>query len=234
MKRAPTLIVLAMLVVLPIASVVAQQRGADLQPYLTWWKSEQVDSVREALPQLSAKFPKAPEVLFWQAVFDVDGERAVGFYRSFVQAHPGHELADEALYRVLLYEYALGQYKSAREQLERMKENYPRSVFLKKAAALPLLQSGLEGTARDSATGKAPEPYILQLGAFSQMQNATELKAKLDASGFRGAVIDEKVVNQKRLYVVKWGSFATKDEAQKGGDALKSKLAINYLIVENK
>ncbi len=235
MKRVrETLKVLAIAVGSLVAAIAGRQSGSDLKPYVALWKSEQVDSVRAVLPQLAAKFPKSPEVLFWQAVFDADADRAVRFYGSFVEAYPGHDLADEALYRLLLYEYALGQYKSAQEQFERLKKNYPRSAFLQKAAALPLLQGGLEGTGRDSATGKAPQPYTLQLGAFSQMQNATELKAKLDASGFQGAVIDEKVVNQKRLYVVKWGSFAAKDEAQRGGDALKSKLAINYLIVENK
>ena len=208
-----------------------------LKPYVELWQNDGVDSLRSVLPALLKKYPKQPEVLFFQAAFETDAVKASAVYESILKDHKDNVVADESLFRLVQFDYAVGKYKPAQEKAERLKKDYPKSVFVPRAEKMfaGLNQEiKLEEKAPNSglAIPAAEKKFRLQVGAFSQTANAEELRDKLKAAGYTLIEFSEKIVNDKKLILVWVGAFGSKDEAVKTGDVLKAKFKLTYTIVE--
>ena len=74
--------------------------------------------------------------------------------------------------------------------------------------------------------------YSLQTGAYSVRENAESQKINLIIAGF-SARINELYKSQRRLYAVRIGHFNSKEDAQKVGAQIKSKLDINTIVIRN-
>ena len=74
--------------------------------------------------------------------------------------------------------------------------------------------------------------YSLQTGAYSIRENAESQKINLIIAGF-SARINELYKSQRRLYAVRIGHFNSKEDAQKVGAQIKSKLDINTIVIRN-
>ncbi len=223
------------------ASSVCPQALSDkaLQTYVDLWRDEQVDSVRSLLPTLAARFSNKPETLFFQAVFELNGERANKTYEMILEKYPGSALADECLYRLIQSDYAAGVYQNIPLKLQSLRNKYPHSRFIK--AAEQNFSYADSGSVKFNSTvqnkdnqglAETTKKFKLQVGAFSQLKNAEELKEKLNRSGYAEVEFSEKTVNEKQLVLVWVGAFETKEEARKNGEVLKSRLQLNYTIVE--
>ncbi len=80
-------------------------------------------------------------------------------------------------------------------------------------------------------THKAPpNPWVVQVGAFSNYQNARSLKNRLIANGYK-VEISEVSSNNKRLHVVRVVRYASKTDANATGADLKSRFGLNYLVL---
>jgi hypothetical protein len=207
-----------------------------LKPYVELWQNDGVDSLRSVLSALTKKYPKEPEVLFFQAVFEADAVKASTVYESILKDHKDNVLADESLFRLVQFDYAVGKYKPAQVKAERLKKDYPKSLFVMRAEKM---FAGLnqEIKIEEKALGSgsatpAEKKFHLQVGAFSQTANAEELRDKLKTAGYTQIEFSEKIVNDKKLILVWVGAFASKGEAAKTGDVLKSKFKLTYTIVE--
>lgn len=208
-----------------------------LKPYIELWQNEGVDSLRSALPAILKKYPNKPEALFLQAVFETDAKKANAVYKTILKDHRDNITADESLFRLIQYDYAVGKYQNAQEKTKRLKNEYPASRFLKKAEQMfaGLEQAPVEQTVvtdSDAAVNISGKKFRLQVGAFGQLKNAEDLRDKLKSAGYTPIEFSEKTVNDKKLILVWVGAFGTKDEAAKTGDVLKSKFQLNYTIVE--
>lgn len=209
-----------------------------LKPYIELWQNEGVDSLRSALPAILKKYPNKPEALFLQAVFETDAKKANAVYETILKDHRQNVIADESLFRLIQYDYAVGKYRIAQDRANQLKSEYPASRFLKKAEQM---FAGLEKEAAvektvvadsEANTKTVGKKFRLQVGAFGQMKNAEDLRDKLKNAGYTPIEFSEKTVNDKKLILVWVGAFGTKDEAAKTGDVLKSKFHLNYTIVE--
>ena len=74
--------------------------------------------------------------------------------------------------------------------------------------------------------------YSLQTGAYNVRENAESQKINLIIAGF-SARINELYKSQRRLYAVRIGHFNSKEDAQKVGAQIKSKLDINTIVIRN-
>lgn len=212
-----------------------------LKPYVELWQNENADSLRSVLPALLKKYPAQPEVLFFQSVFETDAEKAITGYSAIIKNYPDNALADESLYRLVQYDYAKGSYKAAQEKAAQLKLTYPASRFTGKA---DVMFAGLNQTTQipvealtsgaDSAASQkiSEKKFRLQVGAFGQIKNAEDLRERLKKNGYTQIEFSEKIVNDKKLFLVWVGAFDNKDEAAKTGEILKSKLQLSYTIVE--
>lgn len=208
-----------------------------LKPYIELWQNDGVDSLRSVLPSILKKYPNKPEALFLHAVFETDVQKANSVYEMILKDHRDNVIADESLFRLIQYDYAVGKYQLAQEMTNRLKSDYPDSRFIKRAEQMfaGLEQAPVEKavvTDSDAAVNISGKKFRLQVGAFGQLKNAEDLRDKLQNAGYTPIEFSEKTVNNKKLILVWVGAFGTKDEAAKTGDVLKSKFQLNYTIVE--
>jgi hypothetical protein len=213
-----------------------------LKPYVDLWRNENVDSLQSLLPALSAKFPNKPEILFFQAVFETNGEHAAKIYEALLVKYPNNIFADECQYRLIQSDYAAAAYQNIPVRLELLKKNYPQSKFIKRAeecfsysdSGSAKVQGNVTIQVKNESNSKALlKKFRLQVGAFSQLKNAEDLKETLSKQGYADIELSEKTVNDKKLILVWMGAFDSREEAKKAGEGLKTKLQISYTVVEN-
>lgn len=147
MKRSLMMLLLFSLVVLPVA---AQNTAPDIRALVARVNAGGADEVREQLPSLLSEHPNDPGVLYLQALLTREGADAVRTYQSIVDNFPKSEWADDALFRVYQFYYALGLYRTADMKMAQLKSAYPSSPF---ASAQPQAQTD----APEPATVKSEE-----------------------------------------------------------------------------
>ncbi|KAB2881273.1 hypothetical protein F9K33_02025 [bacterium] len=228
------------LLLLPHAAYAQKISDPDLKPFVDLWQKDNVDSLRAFIPVLYKKYPKQPETIFFQSVFETNADKANAGYESILKTFPDNALADESLYRLIQYDYAKGSYRGAQQKADQLKRDYPSSRFIGKADrmfdGMSLVTKQIEEQTSvadpDISQSISGKKFRLQVGAFGQIKNAEDLRDKLKSNGYAPIEFSEKIVNDKKLYLIWVGAFATKEDAVSTGNVLKSKLQLNYTIVE--
>jgi tetratricopeptide (TPR) repeat protein len=213
---------------------VAQTSGPDIEKYLALINGGRVEDVRREIPSLLSQYPNAPGVLYLQGLVSTDGAEAVRIYQSIVDNFPRSEWADDALYRVYQYYYALGLYRTAELKLDQLKKEYPESRYVRGGGEPPA--RGLTEEARpDSAAGHPGVPaeaqlFTLQVGAYTTQVNAEKQKLFFEDLGYPVDVIS-RVKENRSLFLVLVGSFGSQDAAKAKAQEFKQKYNIESLVV---
>ncbi len=205
----------------------------DLKGLAELWNKGQTDSLKRVLPLYQKKYGRSPEFLFLNAALNSDASEAVKVYESLLQQHPKNIFADQCLLRLIQYNVSLGLYQAAENYLKTLKSQFPDSPALATAVQLfPGDDSGDSGTSgAQTKDTVASGVYALQVGAFSEKQNAEKLIKTLREKGFTDITAGEKTVNDKKLFTVIIGSYANRDQAAAAGQTLKKNHGMNYSIV---
>ncbi len=237
------------------------QTNTELQQAIAKLDSGNVRGVKQQLPDFITKYQNDPAVLYLQGRLASNGNEAKQYYQSIVTNFPTSEYADDALYKLYQYNYAMGLYRSANALLQDLAKNYPNSPYVKSIpqAGIPKVDKPLT-TAREmnpsartipqqTATPTKPsesikqnesiktvanssqDKYTLQVGAFSTSENAEKLKDSFEQKGYQVEVAN-KVQNGKSLYKVWIGSYKTHDSALKASKDVKSKYRLNAMVIE--
>lgn len=119
------------IVVLTFSGFYAQE--SDITTYLKKIEAGQKDEVKAALPQLLEESPDDCALIFLDGILTEDAKEAVIKFMRVVKLSPECKYADAALYRVYLYYYAIGSYKTAQDYLEMLSKNYPSSPYISMA-----------------------------------------------------------------------------------------------------
>lgn len=249
---------LAVLFLVLVGTASAQR--PNIESYITMIEGGQAEQVRAELPNLLNQYPNNPGVLYLQAMLTTDGAEAVRLYQNIVDKYPANEWADDALYRVYKFYYAIGLYRTAEIKLNQLRANYPDSKYLE-------LERELAGTTeiprqdsvqspppqRDTVaaaqveTPKAPAtdpvkvetapaitappmPYTVQVGVFSTMANANKQKTFLTYQRYQ-AEVAPKMSGGRQLYAVYVGNYATAEEARAKGEEIKRAFNIDFIVV---
>jgi cell division septation protein DedD len=99
------------------------------------------------------------------------------------------------------------------------------SSFAASSTSVATVAPGAAPTATAVASG-----WVLQLGAFSQKDNATLQQDNLKKQKIKSRVI-EKAGKSRTLYIVQTEAFATKQEAQDYGTKVLKPLKLDYQVV---
>jgi cell division septation protein DedD len=207
------------------------------------------EEVRKMLPELVSKYQNNPAVLYIQGRLSSDGIEAVKFYQSVVDNFPTSEWADDALYHIYQYYYALGLYRTADIKYQQLLKDYPASQYVtgktekslppqeEKPVKLPEKEIVTQDTQKVEKPAVIPitvpskEPYTVQVGAYSTLANAEKQKKFLDQLGYN-VEITNKVRNGQNLYLVWVGSFSTIEAAKEMVRELQKKHSQNSMVVE--
>ncbi len=73
-------------------------------------------------------------------------------------------------------------------------------------------------------------PYIVQVGAFSTIENAKRLKLQVSQLGYDVSINDVKS-NGKTLYAVRINRYKTKNRAEIIGKDIKSKIGVDFRVL---
>jgi tetratricopeptide (TPR) repeat protein len=237
------------------ASSIVRAEDPDIGKYLSRVEQGEADAVRSEVPSLLSRYPNNPGVLYLQGVLTTDGTEAVRIYQSIVDNFPKSEWADDALYKVYQFYYAIGLYRTAEIKLNQLKTDYPQSRYLVTSASadtknLPeeKVTSGPVGVVADSSQQPVPAAiespdvapkieeqqtrgqYTLQVGAYSQQVNAEKQKLFFEDLGYSVEVIN-KVSAGRSLFVVLVGDYASSDDARAKRAEFKKTYNTNSMVV---
>ena len=236
------------------AKLFAQTGDQEIRASIEKLDKGQRDEVKQDLSRLTSKYQNNPGVLYLQGRMATDGIEAVKSYQSVVDNFPTSEWADDALYRIYQYYYALGLYKTAEIKMSQLKKEYPKSVYVsgkpsqklpvndEVAVNLPVKETAVvpennssetkpEEKKQEPVVNTTIEPYTLQVGAFSTSANAEKQKNYFEDVGYN-VEITNKVRGGRSLYLVWVGNFSSADEARTEAKAVKAKYKIDSIVVE--
>lgn len=114
------------------------------------YKKGQYQRAREKFQQLLGEDPQRAEVLYYLGKLELDADKSLEYRRKFLSLHAHHPLADEVLYEVAQYNFALGYYLTAAKDYQKLLRTYPDSDLAAEALYW-LASSKLAIGAADSA-----------------------------------------------------------------------------------
>ncbi len=192
------------------------------------------ESVRAELAKLLTSYQNHPGVLYLQGVLTTDGAEAVKTFQSVVDNFPTNEWSDDALYRLYQYYYSIGLYRTADQKLDQLKREYPLSAYVTLGGSASE-QSVQKEERQDEGTqqirmDKSLATYTVQVGAFSTIQNAEQLKKRFEREKYICSIFTA-VKDGKRLYKVWVGEFNTQEKAKKFALEIKRKFNLESMVI---
>lgn len=222
------------MVLLSVTLTWAQEGQPDIQRRLEMIERGQDEAVKSELPALMTSYQNHPGVLFLQAILTTDGSEAAKLYQNIVDNFPKNEWADDALYRLYQYYYSIGLYKTGDQKLQQLKQEFPFSTYAvaEKPQETPKSPEH-EPPADVKPTGsveKYPTSFTVQVGAFSTLQNAEELKAKFEKENYSSNIFT--IANDgRKLHKVWVGEFQTYEDAKRFTAEIRRKFSLESIVV---
>ncbi|MCI0707821.1 MAG: SPOR domain-containing protein [Ignavibacteriae bacterium] len=208
------------------------QNEPDIQRRLEMIERGLEEAVKTELSTLLANYQNNPGVLLLQAVLTADGTEATKIYQSIVDNFPRSEWADDALYKLYQYYYSIGLYKTAEQKLDQLKRDYPFSAYaaedVHEKPASPQEQPTV--IKKPATVPKYSTLFTLQVGAFSALQNAEELRSRFEKEGYSSNIFTI-VKNGQKLHKVWVGEFQTQDDARRLSSEIKKKFNLESMVV---
>lgn len=215
-----------------LVSSFAFAQKINIVPQLKKIEAGEIEEVKRDLAELKINNSADANVIFLEAVITEDGEQSQKFYELIYNNFPNTQFADAALFRGFSYYYALGLYKRAEELKNRLKKEYPKSPYLKNTdRSFPDVD---EMIIVDSTPYKLKsndnDLFTVQAGAFSNYNNAEDLKRRFLEDGLKSKILPKRV-NNLQLHIVTVGSFGTKADANTFLNALQRDYAIKGRVI---
>jgi len=228
------MIVIALGVVLVYGASPAfcQSGEPDIQKRLELIEKGQSEQVKGELQALLTNYQNNPGVMYLQGVLTTDGTEAVKIYQSIVDNFPKSEWADDALYKLYQYYYSIGLYKTADQKIAQLKQDYPFSAYAVEQTTMPK-EEAVEMPAVVKPKGtiqKFSTSFTIQVGAFSTLSRAEELKNFFEGNGYSSNIFT-MVSNGKKLHKVWVGEFQNQDEAKRFALEIKKKFSLESIVV---
>ncbi|MHB1050517.1 MAG: SPOR domain-containing protein [Bacteroidota bacterium] len=242
-------IIFCFLVIAASLPAVAQLSEKDVRARLDLIHSGRAEGVRNELPLLQSQYPGDVGVKYLDAYLTENGDQALKKYQMIVDQFPKNEWADDALYKVYQYYYAVGLYKTAEVKMNQLNEQYPTSIYAKRETnpgeRIPVpVSTGTESPVRQPVTEESTTPaaavttpasggpYAVQVGVYSKESAAQEQARQMTATVGRPAVVFPKQSGGKTVYAVAFDGFSSDQTARSFGAELKSKHNLEWFIVQ--
>lgn len=247
-------VVLALLLTLPSLPVLAQPGEPDIPRLIERVDKGEADQVRADLPSLLSRYPNNPGVLYIQGLVSEEGTEAVRIYQSIVDNFPRSEWADDALYRVYQFYYALGLYRTAELKLSQLRTEYPGSPYLAAASGTQTAQMEEERPSPEPPEQQeaspspgdqpavapppvSPDPavtqsgsYFLQVGAFTVQANAERQKSVFEELNYPVEIIS-RTKDGRSLFLVLVGQYGTYEEAKAASAEIRRNHGVESIVI---
>jgi hypothetical protein len=229
-----TMTVLGICGLLVIAGVPlsGQSSEPDIQKRLEMIEKGQTEQVRAELPMLMTTYQNNPGVMYLQGVLTPDGTEAAKIFQSVVDNFPKSEWADDALYKLYQYYYSIGLYKTADQKLAQLKQDYPYSAYAAEQSSTEKeeMTDNADVVKSKGTVPKFSTSFTVQVGAFSTLQRAEELKNFFEGKGYSSNIFT-MVTNGKKLHKVWVGEFDNQQDARRFSAEIKKKFNLESIVV---
>jgi tetratricopeptide (TPR) repeat protein len=231
------------MVLLSTSFLFAQLNEQDVRQRLDLIHSGKISEVRTEVQSLLRQLPNDPGVRYLDAYVTEGGDQAVKKYQTFVDTYPTNEWADDALYKVYQYYYAVGLYKTAEAKLNLLNEQYPNSIYAKhelqpavkpetqtavKAETPPIVEENKEVNTSSAVSGD----FVIQIGVYTQEAKAKQQSVELSAAIGKQAIVFAKQSGGKTIFAVGFEGFSDEQSARTFGGELKSKYNLDWFLVK--
>ena len=207
-----------------IIKVSAYSQSIDIANALKEIEKGNIVKAESMLIKLKQNSPDNPSTLFLDAILTKNGEDALNKYFFLYNKFPDYEHSDEILYRIYLYYYSLGLYKTAENYLTELKKKFPASNLVKTK-----IQEKFEENSKGEIIDTIK--YTIQVGAFLILDNAKKLSSMLSGKGYF-TEITNKEIGGSLLNIVNCGKFLSEEEANEVLKELEQKFNIRGRIVK--
>lgn len=180
--------------------------------------------VGNRLQELERKIPRAAGLIYIEGLVATNGDEAIRCFKVIADSFPRSEWADDALARLFEYNQSTGNYTEAEENLNRIKNNFPKSTYL----TSNYLQNVRYSEA--AQTEYKGNEYAVQIGAFSLKENAKKLCERFRSKGYKVDIYENLLDGKNLLYLVWIGSYTTLEDAQRIQAELKTKFNYESVI----
>lgn len=211
----------------------------DITPYLKKIEAGEKEEVIGKIPGLKKLYPNSPSLIYLEGLLTEDGEKAFQVYKSLIDKYPNSKYADDAIYRIYTYFFAIDKTDKAEFYLNRLKIEYPESPYVKLANRVTFIEN-TKATVKTEESKTAPKvkektvnkeyKFTVQAGAFTRKENALKLKADFDKAGYSSQVV-EKSVGGSLFHVVSVGKFTNDEEAKSFLNMINSKFKLQGWVV---
>jgi cell division septation protein DedD len=119
------------------------------------------------------------------------------------------------------------------QELDSHKKAGEDKVQEEKVKAPPAVKPKVESP-KPAATTESQNVYWIQVGAYSNQQNANALAEEYKSKGYNAIVREPSPTSTRKLYRVRLGGYPTMEQAEKARDELaqqENKKESDYLIV---
>lgn len=197
-------------VLLILSHVILLAQDVNIVRYLKDIEAGKADEVRLQLPALQRENPDSPAIKFLEAVLTEEGDIALARYERFYNNYPDNVYADAALYRVFSYYYSLGVYNKAEEYLEKLKDNYPDSPYIRAADRnIPdEMDEDNASTPVSEVEYKTPEPKTIVSSTPESMEKVTVFEEEKEEKSDNGSA------SVSGKYSVQAGAFISASNAK--------------------
>lgn len=237
----------------------AQTIDDKVREYVQRLESGDRKTVEDDFHNLVLQHQNHPAVIYLQGRLATNGVEALRHYQNLVDNFPTSEWADDALYKIYQYYYAMGLYRTAELKYQQLKNDYPTSPYVtgkpsvilpKEEEPVPTIstkenqntisrEDSASVNVKNSEIKDAEKPslpktvgkYTLQVGAFSTFTNAKKQKTFLEEHGYQVEICNTIRAN-KNLHLVWLGSFENRESALTVKNEIKMKFNIDSIIIE--
>lgn len=184
----------------------SQNIDQEVAKYVRMIESGELERASEESGKLISSNPNHPGILYLQGRLSTDGIEALKFYQAVVDNFPKSEWADDALYKIYQYYYAVGLYRTADLKWKHLQKEYPQSPYLrsqlsKDAKSMPDEVS--ETNKIDTTKSQTTIKLIEQPVPTEPPPKLTDVKQP------------EMSTSQNYVYTVQVGAFSTIENAKK-------------------
>ncbi len=231
--------------------VFAQMTEEDVRAKLDLVHNGKINQIRSEIPSLQQKYPNDPGVAYLDAFTTQEGSQAVKKYQIMADKYPKSIWADDALYRIYQYYYAVGLYKTADAKMEKLNKDYPNSIYAKKEISVPQKLAETAPAVQESSMVKEPsveqkqEPalsqpsaviakggFAVQVGVYSLEPTAIQQSNIFSKTVGKQATVFQKQSNGRTVFAVAFEGFENEQSARLFGSELKSKFNMDWFLVK--
>ena len=208
------------------------------------------------LLELIIEYPDDPGVVFLHASLLKNNVKAIPMYKKIVKGKPDSEWADDAQFRIISYYATKKDTIKAREEMQKFRNDYPKSEFL--PDAYEILRNTVGGSGKNNAPvmtppkkqkdtglivdGNVVEPpipnpaangqFTLQVGVFKTRVAADEEAQTYTNKRMRCKVIERNMPDGSMRYVVTIGEYTTRKNAEAAVPIVRNQCNCTPLIIQ--